>query len=138
MVGLFFISKFLIFLKILGSWHDSRILKDSNLWTAFEIEKRKPFDEAIILGDSAYPETDWLIPPFKGDHGHKTPKGKFNKSHMKTRSTVERAIGVMKKRFFVLKEGFRIHNMAKVSKIVKVYYSVICKNIYLETHLTTI
>ena len=103
-----------------GSWHDSRILKDSRIWTAFEEEKKRPFDGAIILGDSAYPLTDWLIPPFRGDHDGKSQIGKFNKSHTKTRSTVERAIGVIKKRFYVLKEGFRIHSLDKISKIIKV------------------
>ena len=99
-------------------------MKDSNLWSAFEIENKIPFHNAIILGDSAYPETDWLIPPFRGDHGRRTPKGKFNKSHSKTRSSVERTIGVIKKRFFVLKEGFRLHNLEKISKIIKGRYYI--------------
>ena len=62
-----------------GSWHDSRIIKDSKLWQYFEQENKRPFDGAIILGDSAYPLTDWMIPPYRGDHDKETPKGKFNK-----------------------------------------------------------
>ena len=37
-----------------GRWHDLRVLKESTLWTAFEQQGRRPFPEAVILGDSAY------------------------------------------------------------------------------------
>lgn len=50
-----------------GSWHDSRVLKESSFWEAFEVYGRRPFAGAVILGDSAYTCSDWLIPPFRGD-----------------------------------------------------------------------
>ena len=76
-----------------GSWHDSQTIQDSDLWTSFEVEGRRPFPGAVILGDIAYIETSWLIPPFRGDHTRDSPKDKFNQSHRRTRSVVERAIG---------------------------------------------
>jgi len=53
-----------------GRCHDSRVLKDSSLWESFEDDKARPFPEAVILGDSAYPLTDWLITPFPGEPGN--------------------------------------------------------------------
>ncbi|XP_044172446.1 putative nuclease HARBI1 [Acropora millepora] len=50
-----------------GRWHDSRVIKESTLWTAFEQQGYRPFPEAVILGDSAYACNNWLIPPFRGD-----------------------------------------------------------------------
>ncbi|XP_058959563.2 putative nuclease HARBI1 [Pocillopora verrucosa] len=50
-----------------GRWHDSRVLKESTLWTAFEENAQRPFPGAVILGDSAYSCNSWLIPLFRGD-----------------------------------------------------------------------
>ena len=50
-----------------GRWHDSRVIKASSLWTAFEEDGRRPFPGAVILGDSAYACNQRLIPPFIGD-----------------------------------------------------------------------
>ena len=44
-----------------GRWHDSRVIKASSLWTAFEENGRRPFPGAVILGDSAYACNQWLI-----------------------------------------------------------------------------
>ena len=37
-----------------GRWHDSRVIKESSLWTAFEQQGNRPFPGVVILGDSAY------------------------------------------------------------------------------------
>ena len=58
-----------------GSWHDSRIIQDSELWTSFETEGRRSIPSAVILVDSAYMDlTSWLIPPYQGDHAPDSPK----------------------------------------------------------------
>lgn len=36
-----------------GRWHDSRVIKESTLWTTFGPQGHRPFSEALILGDSA-------------------------------------------------------------------------------------
>ena len=100
-----------------GSWHDSRVLKDGTLWSTFETGFR-PFPGAVILGDSAYCVTDWLIPPFKGDPEDPC-KIRFNNSHKRTRSVIERAIGILKQRFTSLKSGLRVKKMELAAKIIK-------------------
>lgn len=76
-----------------GAWHDSHVIKETNLWRAFEAGNR-PFPGAVVLADSAYVLNDWLITPFTGN-----PDGaklKFNIAHMKTRNTIERCFGALK------------------------------------------
>ena len=58
----------------------------------------KPF----LVGDSAYPLTDWLIKPFQHshnmDHQHKT----FNLALSQARVCIERAFGTLKGRWRIL------------------------------------
>ena len=94
-----------------GRWHDSRVIKESTLWTAFELQGHRPFPEAGILGDSAYACNDWLIPPFRGDV--EGARLRFNVAHKTTRCSIERAYGVLKKRFYALQTGMRVRNMKR-------------------------
>ena len=53
----------------------------------------------VILGDSAYALSDWLIKPYR-DRGNLTPEeGIFNVKHSTTRVVVENALGPLKGRF---------------------------------------
>ena len=98
-----------------GRCHDAGVLRKTSLCTSFEAGFR-PFPKAVILGDSAYPLREWLITPYRG-----TPEGAknlFNRSHIKTRNTVERAFGVLKHRFYALKTGIRVKDMEFASRLV--------------------
>lgn len=99
-----------------GSCHDSGVLRKTTLWTAFESGSFKPFEGAVILGDSAYPIRQWLMTPFRGDPAGQ--KAKFNRAHTKTRNTVERAFGALKARFQALKSGLRVRNMERASQLI--------------------
>lgn len=44
-----------------GAVNDSRVLRNSSLYEAFENGFR-PFPNAILLGDAIYPRKDWLLP----------------------------------------------------------------------------
>ena len=87
------------------------------MWQAFEAEGERPFPGAVVLGDSGYPLTNWLIPPFPGDPDG--AQGRFNKAHRKTRSFIERQFGVLKNRFFVLRTGIRMKRPSDASKLVQ-------------------
>ena len=100
-----------------GRWHDSRVLKESTLWTAFEENAQRPFPGAVILGDSAYSCNSWLIPPFRGDV--EGARLRFNEAHKKTRSTIERANGVIKKRFYTLQTGLRVRSMERAAELIQ-------------------
>jgi nuclease HARBI1 len=100
-----------------GRWHDSRVLKNSELWQHFEVEHNLPIPGAVIIGDSAYPTRNWLIPPFKGEVVG--PRLRFNKAHSKTRCIVEHTFGIIKHRFYALKTGLRVRKIELASDLIK-------------------
>ena len=80
-----------------GSVNDARVLRNTNLFQNFQNGQRL-FPGAIILGDSIYSCLDWLIPPVLGDQIINNVL-RFNMAHKRTRSLIERAIGILKIRF---------------------------------------
>lgn len=72
---------------------------------------------AVILGDSAYSCNSWLIPPFREDV--EGARLRFNEAHKKTRSTKERANGVIKKRFYTLQTGLRVRSMERAAELIQ-------------------
>ena len=50
-----------------GRCHDSRVLKESSLWEAFE-SGEEPFPGAVLIGDSGYGLCRWLMTPFPGNY----------------------------------------------------------------------
>lgn len=80
-----------------GSLHDARLLKKSQLYAKAQNEFL--LKNSIVLGDSAYPNLDWLITPFK-DNGRLTPNHRtFNYKLSSARVIVENAFGFLKGRF---------------------------------------
>ena len=86
-----------------GCTHDARVLRNSELY--INAEEGRLFEQNhFIIGDSAYPERTWLIPPFK-DNGHFTiMQRRFNKAVSSSKQVVERAFGHLKGRFRRLRE----------------------------------
>lgn len=79
-----------------GSLHDARMLKRSSL---YEKAMNGFLGNNYLLGDSAYPLLEWLIPPFR-DNGHLSPNQKiFNNRHSSSRSVIENSFGLLKGRF---------------------------------------
>ena len=76
-----------------GSVADARVLRCSSLCTRWENGFR-PFSNAILLGDSAYPLKTWLIPPLIGE-GTAESNERFLRSHRSTRRLVECAYGML-------------------------------------------
>lgn len=106
-----------------GSLHDSRALRISNLWSVWEDGWRPDNDNnAIILGDSAYPLTSWLIPPtVRAAHNRIIELAQaielYQKAHRKTRFIVERTIGILKEEFPCL-NYMRIKNPSRISTVI--------------------
>lgn len=85
-----------------GSIHDSRILQNSQLCLAFE----QGVIDGVMLGDSGYPLKPWLLTPFLNPT---TPAQRnYNAAHCSTCNTVERAFGVLKRRFHYLHGELRM------------------------------
>jgi hypothetical protein len=80
-----------------GSVHDARVYTNSLFYT-----NRNEFikDDDVILGDSAYPISSFLISPFRTPQTQKQKD--FNYIHSKHRIVVEHAFGRLKARFVAL------------------------------------
>uniref|UniRef100_A0A8C1UMA5 Putative nuclease HARBI1 n=1 Tax=Cyprinus carpio TaxID=7962 RepID=A0A8C1UMA5_CYPCA len=75
-----------------GSLHDSRIYQG--------------IIDGVLLGDSGYPLKPWLLTPFLNPT---TPAQRnYNIAHCSTHNTVERAFGVVKRRFHCLHGELRM------------------------------
>ena len=78
-----------------GSVHDARVMRNSSLATAFD--RHLPFHKAILLGDSGYALSPWLITPISVPV---TPaENLFNMHHKRMRRVIECCFGVLKQRF---------------------------------------
>ena len=78
-----------------GSVHDSRILRNSSLADSFNAHL--PFNNAIILGDSGYSLSNWLITPIAAPSNE--AEVNFNVHHKRMRRLIECCNGVLKQRF---------------------------------------
>lgn len=79
-----------------GSAHDSRIFNESRLSEALEGGRYHGF----LLGDSGYACRSYLLTPFLTPQTEK--ERHYNAAHIKTRNVIERAFGILKKRFAIL------------------------------------
>jgi hypothetical protein len=85
-----------------GSTHDSRIWNNSAICVEFE-EGRI---EGMLLGDSGYPLSPYLMIPYPYPPNSRQ-RGRFNRALCKARCTVERCIGVLKRRWPCLSRKLR-------------------------------
>jgi hypothetical protein len=83
-----------------GSVNDARVLRNSVLRERFDNGWR-PFDRALLLGDSGYPLKPWLMTPIANPLT--AEERQYNRSHRKTRRLIECAFGSFKESFQCLK-----------------------------------
>ncbi|XP_070385772.1 putative nuclease HARBI1 [Dermacentor albipictus] len=87
------------FFNVVASWpgsaHDSRIFDNSRVRVLYE-QHRVP---GLLLGDMGYACSPFLMTPLAEPGPVNSPEGRYNKAHIKTRNSIERAFGVWKRRF---------------------------------------
>ena len=99
-----------------GAMHDARLLRKSTFYRRIT-EDESIIISGVVLGDSAYGASRYLVPPIK-DYGNLTAKQlKFNDLHPSTRIVVENAFGLLKCRFRRLK-FFESPNLGFVSNCI--------------------
>jgi hypothetical protein len=88
------------FTSVVGPWpgsvHDSRILKNSDLWSMGEAGQWNIDGlDCVFLADSGYPLRPWLITPFteRQAGGVQQDQAAFNTKLSRTRIIVEQAFG---------------------------------------------
>ncbi|XP_053344401.1 putative nuclease HARBI1 [Clarias gariepinus] len=77
-----------------GSTHDSFVWANSAIC---QVAEEGGFGDSWLLGDSGYPLRPYLITPVQ--HPATNAEEMFNQAHVRTRSTVERTIGLWKQRY---------------------------------------
>lgn len=95
-----------------GSAHDSTIFNNSSIKAKFE---RGDFDDYLLLGDRGYPIKPYLITPLRNPQT--AAEQLFNESQVRTRNTIERCFGVLKRRFPILALGIKI-NLQSVEAVI--------------------
>ena len=96
-----------VFCKYPGSVHDARVFNNSDIFQFVSTGQINIPERFHLLGDSAYPRQQWLVPPFK-DNGALTKRQKdLNFLHSSKRIVIEHTFGVMKSRFRRLSTSFR-------------------------------
>ncbi|VDH99362.1 Hypothetical predicted protein [Mytilus galloprovincialis] len=78
-----------------GSVHDSRVLRQSDLWD----EANMACGQNHILGDGAYPIKTWLMTPYRNTGNLTQIQKRYNAAHSATRSIIERVFAMLKGRF---------------------------------------
>ncbi|XP_037810619.1 putative nuclease HARBI1 [Lucilia sericata] len=86
-----------------GSAHDSNIFNNSNIKAKLE---NGEFQDYYLLGDSGYGIKPYLMTPLSNPVTH--AEILYNESQIRTRNTIERCFGVLKRRFPILSLGMRV------------------------------
>ncbi|XP_033231892.1 putative nuclease HARBI1 [Belonocnema kinseyi] len=95
-----------------GSASDSNILSPSTINARF---KAGEFGDSLLLGDSGYTVTNFMMTPLPATHN--LAEELYNESQIRTRNSVERLFEVIKKRFPVLSIGMRVA-IPKVQNVI--------------------
>ncbi|VDI07618.1 Hypothetical predicted protein [Mytilus galloprovincialis] len=83
-----------------GSVHDSRVLKNSPLFTSASDNKERMFPgNTHLIGDAAYALSQWVMTPFKDFGNLSAEQKRYNYIHSSSRMCIERAFGALKGRF---------------------------------------
>lgn len=95
-----------------GGTHDSRVLTNSAVYRAFEGDD---FGRSILLADQGYGLRSWLFTPINRNNLNQS-ETRFNRAHKSARCSIERLIGVWKKRWNCL-NGMRMEPQ-KAARII--------------------
>ena len=100
-----------------GSTHDARIFRESVLSRNLERDTGNG-QNGFLLGDAGYPLLPFLMTPV---NNVTTPEQRrYNFAHSQTRGTIERAFGILKRRFACMHFGLRLKLQTVYAVIVAV------------------
>lgn len=101
-----------------GRMHDARVLRSSELWDS-GINKCQQ-GRFHILGDAAYPLSNWLLTPYRNNGNLTIQQTRYNTALSRRRQVIERAFGMLKRRFRRLNTGVDLILMSEINKLVLV------------------
>ena len=99
-----------------GRMHDARVLKNSTLWTSGYTKCVQ--GRYHLLADAAYPLTKWIMTPYR-NNGHLTQRQvHYNTALSSKRQVIERAFGILKKRFPKLRLGIDLVDVDEINDVI--------------------
>ncbi|KAK5644374.1 hypothetical protein RI129_005674 [Pyrocoelia pectoralis] len=96
-----------------GSSHDATIFNSSDIHREFE---EGAYRNCVLLGDCGYANRSYLLTPLIAPAT--AAEQLYNESHIRTRNSIERCFGVLKRRFPVLAYGCRLKTETILTVIV--------------------
>nr|XP_036232709.1 protein ALP1-like isoform X5 [Bactrocera oleae] len=106
-----------VFIGFPGSCHDANVWKNSPIYQQITSGEAQLATTAVILADSAYPLSKYLMVPYR-DNGHLSPEEKkFNYYLSSTRVLVEQSFGLLRQKFRILNH-IDVSTIKSASKIV--------------------
>jgi len=115
-----------------GSTHDAAVIKRIDLWD--NPDDYFLNDSHYILGDGAYPLTNFLIKPFRRSEVSNDPeiRSNFNMQLSSARVNVEHAIGILKMRFPILQRlGVNVDGDDSHERAMKIIRAAACLHNFL-------
>ena len=103
-----------------GASGDGFASRDSYWWRWCEINSCNWMGGYFFLGDGAYSLMPWLLTPFDGAWGRDSPQDVYNYHLSKGRQVIERAFGIMMRRWRILLRSLEMHDVSKMVKVIKV------------------
>ncbi|XP_055842577.1 putative nuclease HARBI1 [Episyrphus balteatus] len=99
----------MIFTNVVARWpgssHDATIFNCCKVKNIMERQSGL-YSDCFILGDSAYPQKSYLMTPLLNPNG--TAEQLYNESQIRSRGVIEKAFGILKRRFPILAYGARL------------------------------
>ncbi|XP_054081673.1 putative nuclease HARBI1 [Zeugodacus cucurbitae] len=106
-----------VFIGFPGSCHDGNVWKSSPIFKGITSGEVPIAGGGIILADSAYPLSKYLIVPFRDNGRLTTDDRKFNHYLSSTRVLIEQAFGVLRQKFKILNH-IDVISLKRVSKVM--------------------
>lgn len=103
-----------------GATSDGCASRQSQFWADCAADKFKYSLGYHFLGDAAYSLMPWLITPFEGTFGVNSKQDIFNLQHARGRQVIERAFGMMIKRWRILVSALEFRSVIQSAKVVRV------------------
>ena len=107
------------FTGVPGSRHDAKVFEMSDLGQRMDSDPASVFSAGShLIGDKAYKLTPYLMTPFRHSANLTAEQVRYNKCQSATRMAIERAIGILKGRFRILRSELDLESVESMVEVI--------------------